>query len=90
MAVQRTLRGCPEEVLMAQATRPSKASNPCQPIRDSIAAIEEEILSLQDLLDEVPPSMKPIIKASIEREKRHLQQMRAALRACVQAHRGAG
>lgn len=73
---------------MAQATRKSTAANPCQPIRDSIDAIQEEILALQDLLNEVPPSMKPMIKASIEREKRHLQQMRAALRACVQAHRG--
>jgi hypothetical protein len=75
---------------MPPAAAKSKTSNPCQPIRDSIATIQEELLALQDLLNEVPPSMKPMIKASIEREKRHLQQMRAALRACVQAQRGAG
>lgn len=34
---------------------------PCQPIRDDIATVEEEILSLQEILNEVPPGLKIII-----------------------------
>lgn len=59
----------------------------CQPIRDNIATIQAEIVSLQDLLAEVPSGLKPVIKANIKKEKDHLAQMRRALKACEQAQR---
>jgi hypothetical protein len=61
----------------------------CQPIREDIAAIQAEILSLQDLLSEVPASLKPTVQANIKREKDHLARMKRALKACQQAMRGA-
>jgi hypothetical protein len=54
----------------------------CQPIRDDIAELEADILSLEELLSEVPSSMKPPIIATIKREKQHLAQLKRALKAC--------
>ena len=54
----------------------------CQPIRDDIDALEQEISDKEDLLDEVPPSVKPIIVAQIKRDKEHLARLKRALRAC--------
>jgi hypothetical protein len=52
----------------------------CQPIRDDIATVQEEITALDDLLDEVPSGLKPSIQASIKGEKTHLMQLRRTLR----------
>lgn len=54
----------------------------CQPIRVDIAALEADILSLEELLSEIPPFMKPRIIATIKREKQHLAQLKRALKAC--------
>ena len=54
----------------------------CQPIRDDIAALAAEILSLEELLLETPPFMKPRIIAIIKREKQHLAALKRALKAC--------
>ncbi len=56
--------------------------NHCQPIRDDIAAVEKEIQALEELIPEVPPSVKPSIVARIKREKVHLMQLKRALRIC--------
>jgi hypothetical protein len=63
--------------------------NACQPIREDIKTTEAEIISLDDLLDEIPVSMKPSIVAAIKRLRIHLAQLRRALRACEQAHKTA-
>jgi hypothetical protein len=65
-------------------------TDPCQPIRDLIATVEEEIVSLQDILNEVPPGLKPLIQANIRREKIHLTQLKRALKACEEAHKRKG
>ena len=58
----------------------------CQPIRDDITAVEKEIQELQDLLDEVPPSLKRTILEQIKREKLQLKRLRRALRICETGH----
>lgn len=40
----------------------------CQPIRDDIERPEQEILSLQEMLPEVPPILRKSIEATIKRE----------------------
>jgi hypothetical protein len=57
-------------------------SAPCQPIRDDISALEQEIRDRQDLLDEVPPSLKPAIQGQIKRDKENLARLKRALKAC--------
>lgn len=63
--------------------------DPCQPIRDDIASTQAEIVSMQDTLSEMPPELKKQMEESIVKEKRHLEQLQRALRACEQA-RGQG
>jgi hypothetical protein len=63
-------------------------TDPCQPIRDDIDATEEEIQELQDVLNEVPPRLKPGIRELIKRDREILKRLRRALRVCEQAHRG--
>ena len=58
----------------------------CQPIRDDIAAVEKEIQDLQDLLDEVPSSLKRTILEHIKREKLHLVRLRRALKIWETGH----
>ena len=56
--------------------------DPCQPIRNDIAAVEEEIQSLETVIEEVPPSLKPHFAAIIKREKIHLMRLKRALSSC--------
>ena len=58
--------------------------NHCQPIRDDIAAVEEEIQALEDVIQEVPPMFKPHVAATIKREEIHLMQLKRALSSCEQ------
>jgi hypothetical protein len=58
----------------------------CQPIRDDIEALTNEIEQLQELLNEVPPSLKPAIVAQIKRERTQFARLQRALRICERAH----
>jgi hypothetical protein len=54
----------------------------CQPIRDRIDVLETNIRDLEELLGEIPASMKPRIRAAIKREKGLLTQANRDLRNC--------
>ena len=54
----------------------------CEPIRNDIDALEKDILSLQEVLPEVPPVLRKSIEATIKREKVHLLALKRALKAC--------
>ena len=56
--------------------------NHCQSIRDDIANHEQEILSLQEVLNEVPVLLRRTFEATIKREKEHLARLKRALKAC--------
>ncbi len=54
----------------------------CQPIRDNIRKTEESVREAEALLPELVGPVKAVILNFIKREKAHLTQLRAALRAC--------
>ena len=58
------------------------AQNRCQPIRESIQKLEQDIREAQDLLPELLGPVKKVVQEFIKRETDHLKRLRAALRAC--------
>ncbi len=54
----------------------------CQPIRDDITALQKEIVDKEELLNEVPPSLKPVIQGQLKQDKLNLARLKRALRLC--------
>jgi hypothetical protein len=61
--------------------------DPCQPIRELIASMRQDIRDHEELLAETPASSKPAILAIITREKEHVAQLSALLMSCEKARR---
>lgn len=59
----------------------------CQPIRDQIDILETDIRELEELLPELPPSKRPVIKRIIEDTKKRLTRKRRELDACEEAEK---
>jgi hypothetical protein len=68
--------------------RRARAADPCQPIRDRIEAVEEQIQELTDFLPEAPPNQRARIRAIIARLRQLLRLLLAQLRQCEREHGG--
>ena len=72
---------------MAKRTRRARAADPCQRIRDRVAATEERIQELVDFLPEAPPNQRKIIREIIARQRQLLRLLLAQLARCENEHR---
>jgi hypothetical protein len=63
--------------------------DPCQPIRDRIAKVEQNISNLEVQLEGTTGFVKKIIEEAIKAEREHLKSLEISLNACEKAKKSA-